>query len=88
MAYDYREFDNRLTNAGVSRSCPSCGSTERSAVSRPIALVEVNEDGYLQMLQATEDLRAVTATFCGAHICDTCGFVRMHALGALDIKFP
>jgi hypothetical protein len=89
VAYDYREFDNALSRqAGPGFSCVACGHTEFSATSRPVAVIEVNQDGYLQVQAVTESLRTVTATFCGARICDNCGFVHLHALIPLGIKFP
>jgi hypothetical protein len=88
MAFDYRDFDNRLRSAGVPRECPACGSTERSVQTNPVALLEVKPDGYVQIQEATPTQRAVVATFCGAVICDDCGNVRLHALAALGITFP
>jgi hypothetical protein len=88
MAFDFRDFDNRLSNASVVRECPACGGTERSVPSNPVALVEVKPNGYIQIEEATPTERAVVATFCGAVICDNCGNVRLHALRALGIDFP
>ncbi|CAN5777365.1 hypothetical protein BH20ACT14_BH20ACT14_01690 [soil metagenome] len=77
-----------MASKGVARECPSCGSTERSVPSHPVALIETRPDGYVQIQAVSEDARAVVATFCGVVICDNCGHVRLHALPALGIEFP
>jgi hypothetical protein len=78
---DSRELDERIRSRGVPGECPGCGSSERSLVKPPVVLVAATEEGHV-----TFDPDAVTATFCGAVVCENCGLVRLHALAPLGMS--
>jgi hypothetical protein len=81
MTFDYQELDNgRLTEAGANRKCLSCGSSDVKFVDKAFGLVEVADHGQVDFSAHTG---AMLMTYCGARVCEACGFVHLYQVGRL-----
>lgn len=69
--FDYRELDNKLTNLEARKECLVCGSPEVEDTERGFLPIEVPPDKPLWR-------EKTTGLFCGARVCDECGYVHLH----------
>lgn len=76
-AFDYRELDNRLTDAKAERDCLACGSNAVDWADRAVALIEVTDDGRIDIRPGLPSM--ARGIFCGARVCNACGFVHLYA---------
>lgn len=79
MTTDWRYFDNRLTDRGVSNTCPMCGRSLWLPADRWI-VVEASE-----AREPTRDDERQPFPLL-AFICTNCGFVRMHLPDVLEAE--
>jgi hypothetical protein len=80
--FDWREIDNRLSDADARRECVVCGGENVDYADARYGLVEVDAAGMVRV--DDPDLPAMTALIvCVARVCNTCGFVHLHALRPL-----
>ena len=75
--YDLRPFARRLEQANANLNCLCCGSSTVNYSDARYALVELESDDRLAV---QPDWGMASAMFCGARVCETCGYVHLHAL--------
>ena len=81
MPYDLRPFAARLAEAQANLDCLCCGSSDMNYSDARYALIEMDSDDRL----AVEfDWGLATSMFCGARVCEACGYVHLHSLLVVD----
>lgn len=79
--FDYGELDNRLAETNARLECLSCGGTNVKHAHRKIGLVEVAENGRVEIHPTAGTALVV---FCAPRICDDCGYVHLYSAAAID----
>lgn len=73
---DEEQFNQAIQRTGVKDECPRCDSASWKVLEGDYAFIKVS----------TDPTNVGTAGIpCAVAICTACGFVAMHAIGALDM---
>lgn len=72
-------FRPALDQHGVKPECPRCDATGWAVLEGDYAFVKVDHNPI------SDDPRSTGGIPCAVSVCRGCGFVAMHAIGALDL---
>jgi hypothetical protein len=81
VTYDLRPFANRLAAEAATLNCLCCGAIDVDYSDTRYVLVELESDGSLAIQR---EWGLVSTLTCGARICNSCGFVHLHALQPIE----
>jgi len=81
MPFDYERLAARLSETNVSQTCVACGDDNLQFSDARYQLIEVQDDD-----SPSVGFGMISGMFCGARVCNTCGFVHLHATQPLG--FP